>query len=312
MLLLSRLYYFSSQKFYECLSSIADDPEFTSGVTFNQQRRRGVGIPDGMISQDSFRVIIETKRRGKDVSQQQMNRHAEGFTGEQYQLLLSISPTKPDDGTIRRIADSVNKTNEKVVYIPITFVEVVEKVRNVLEERDYEFREILNDYEDYCRTEGLITDIEDRMRIKAAKQSMTENIECGVVYDLEERGYSSHSFIGLYGNKSVQAVGKLIVTVVANLRQDGILEIVEPESGVTEEIQERIKSVIQRARDSKGWDISHGHRFFVVEEFVHTDYKKTTMFPLRKSKYIHLETDLKIDPTISIEEIADALRSKNW
>ncbi|OPX92097.1 MAG: hypothetical protein A4E53_00590 [Pelotomaculum sp. PtaB.Bin104] len=63
MLLLSRLYSYSSAKFFTFLGKIF--PENTAvELLFNLQERSKASIPDATITQASFKVVVETKLNG--------------------------------------------------------------------------------------------------------------------------------------------------------------------------------------------------------------------------------------------------------
>ncbi len=91
LLLFSRLYQHSSNKFKGFLNELLDDTDLEAGVIFNQQERGTGSVPDGSISQTSFKVIIETKMH-QHFSVSQLSAHLSSFGNEEYQILLSLSP----------------------------------------------------------------------------------------------------------------------------------------------------------------------------------------------------------------------------
>jgi hypothetical protein len=64
------------------------------GVQFSQQTSAPDGsVPDGMLLQTSFRIVVETKRhQGFDVKQ--LKRHLSQFANETTKILLVLSPER--------------------------------------------------------------------------------------------------------------------------------------------------------------------------------------------------------------------------
>ena len=63
LLLLSRLHYYNRFKFESVLNSILNDNNLSINVSvnFTQQEKGNQSVVDGVISQDSFKIAVETK-----------------------------------------------------------------------------------------------------------------------------------------------------------------------------------------------------------------------------------------------------------
>lgn len=61
MLLLSRLYYYSTDKFYNFLKSEYFDSSFEPELEFNIQAKGKNSVPDAIITQAGFQIVVETK-----------------------------------------------------------------------------------------------------------------------------------------------------------------------------------------------------------------------------------------------------------
>ena len=61
MLLLSRLYNYSSDKFYRLLKTYFFGESFEPEISFALQERSDESVPDAAILQPSFKIIVETK-----------------------------------------------------------------------------------------------------------------------------------------------------------------------------------------------------------------------------------------------------------
>ena len=78
MLLLSRLYQYSSEKFFYLLKSAFFSDDFEPEIVFNLQEKSRNSIPDATITQQSFKIVVETKMSDWFYSDQLM-RHLQAF-----------------------------------------------------------------------------------------------------------------------------------------------------------------------------------------------------------------------------------------
>ncbi|MBK7041767.1 MAG: hypothetical protein IPH46_15195 [Bacteroidetes bacterium] len=105
----------------------------------NRKRKRYNS--DGNISQTSFKVVVETKLH-QYFSVQQLIGHLNSFGNEDNKILLSLSPKLPSISLQTQIETEVKKYNTlnniSVKYIPTTFQTIVEKIRNILEDYDFD------------------------------------------------------------------------------------------------------------------------------------------------------------------------------
>jgi hypothetical protein len=315
LLLLSRLYQHAPNKFKGFLNELLGDTDLEAGILFNQQERGTGSVPDGSITQTSFKVIVETKLHEK-FSVQQLAEHLKSFTNEEQKVLLSLSPKLPSATLRTQIETQVSQFNAanniSIKYIPTTFQQIVEKVNNILEDYDFELIQIIDDYEDYCIHDKLITDDEYRMRAVTCGWTLNENFQYSLYYDKAEDGYSEHSYIGVYRNKSIRGIGKLENIIQADLIAPGKLQIISSTGTLTAQQQQNIVQVIAAAKANNGWDISQGQNFFCVDQFHHTDFRKTTKYPLQGTKFFNLKTELGLTQLPSTLDIAQLLRSKTW
>lgn len=315
LLLLSRLYHESPNKFKGFLNDFLDDNDIEAGIQFNQQRKGKNSIPDGSLTQVSFKIVIETKLH-QNFSLEQLREHLSSFGKEQYQVLFSLSPQQPSNNLKLQIEDTISTYNRQndtsIKYLPATFQDIVAKFNNCLEDHNYELIEIINDFEAYCIHYKLITAQDERMRIVPCGWTLKENFQFNLYYAPVNRGFSEHNYLGIYSDKSVQGIGKIENIITAHRLSTGELEITNGTTDVTPEQTNNIIGVIAAAQTNNNWDIATGHRFFCVEKFYHTDFRKTTKYPLQGSKFFHLKDLLKITTLPKIEEIAEKLKSIEW
>jgi hypothetical protein len=313
MLLLSRLYSFSTTKFFAFLGKILPDNAEVE-LMFNLQEKSKDSIPDATITQSSFKVVVETKLYGNfDINQ--LESHLQSFKGEDYKVLLTLDPNKIDDKTKQMINQKVNsyntQNNSNIIHFHVTFEELVDMVKEVVDEQDYELLEVLEDYKEYCYTGGLIPDDWKRMRVQLAGTTLEINKELNLYYDNAGRGFSGHEYLGLYSQKAVRAIGKISAIVTALPDQNGLETNLE-KGKLTDEMKERILVAIE---DSKKYGYaltSEKHRFFFVDKFYDTFYEKQTPYAPRGSRMFDLTEVLEIDKLPQIPEIAELLKEKKW
>lgn len=194
-----------------------------------------------------------------------------------------------------------------------TFELLTNAISEVLDDRDYEIQEVLDDYLNYCYTDGLIpvSDSWKYMRMQLAGTTFDFNIDANVYYDNAERGFRAHDTLALYKNKSARAIGKIIARITAVETEDGVKY--NAEFG---ELTKERKAAIERAMvdgDSHGYDLrTTEHRYFFVEEFYETDFKKITPRAPMGTRIFDLTQVLGTEDLPTTEELAEILKSKTW
>ena len=130
-------------------------------------------------------------------------------------------------------------------------------------------------------------------------------------YDNAERGFRAHDTLGLYKNKSVRAIGKVIARITAVETENGVKY--NAEFG---ELTDERKSIIAEAMadgDLHGYDLrTTEHRYFFVEKFYETDYKKVTPRAPMGTRIFDLTTLLGTEEIPDVEQIAELLRNQSW
>ena len=130
-------------------------------------------------------------------------------------------------------------------------------------------------------------------------------------YDNAERGFRAHDTLGLYKNKSVRAIGKVIATITAVETENGVKY--NAEFG---ELTDERKSIIAEAMadgDLHGYDLrTTEHRYFFVDKFYETDYKKVTPRAPMGTRIFDLTQVLGMEDIPDIEELAQRLMSESW
>lgn len=316
MLLLSRLYSYSSDKFFRFLKSEYFSDSFNPEIIFTLQEKSVDSIPDAVITQESFKIVVETKMSDW-FYEDQLLRHLNSFSDETYKVMITLAPTFMEEGKKKAFEERLKEFNENqthpVIHINTTFEVMANAINDILDDRDYEMQDVLNDYLNYCYTDGLIPILDSwkYLRVQLARTTLDFNVSASVYYENAEHGFRAHDYLGLYSHKSVRAIGKIVARILAVETDDGITYTAEF-GDLTDERKETIARAMEDG-DSHGYDLrSVEHRYFFVEKFYETDFKKTTPRPPMGTRIFDLTQVLGADIIPETEELAHLLKKQTW
>ena len=91
MLMLSRLYTYNADYFFAIFNSLILKTDESPEITFELQVSGDKSVPDAVISQKNFKVVVETKLHNQFEFNQLYN-HLGEFAGEEIKVLLTIDP----------------------------------------------------------------------------------------------------------------------------------------------------------------------------------------------------------------------------
>ena len=319
MLMLSMFYEYSPHKFYTLLNNfiLKEDEEPELSIELQHYKSKNNSIPDAIISQKSFKIVVETKLYNQ-FNENQLINHLQQFNNEDVKVILTLDPKPMKNNLLEKFNKFLDNYNEEklgkipIKHINITFKELIDALEEIIEENDYEIMSILEDYKSYCLEENLIPNSDKWMRAIVAGTTLQDNLELNLYYDDANRGYSEHGYIGLYNQKYIKAIGKLKKIVQASYINNkfNCKTIIGEE--VTQNEIERIKKAMEKSK-KYGYNISDRlHNYFIVEEFIKTDFKKGSKNPIQRSKLFNLAEMLNTENLPSTEEIAKILNNKTW
>lgn len=211
MLLLSRLYSYSSNKFFRFLKSEYFAGSFEPELVFTLQEKSLESIPDATITQEGFKIVVETKLTDWFYSDQLM-RHLKSFGDEKNKVMITLASEPMSAEKLVDFEKQLKEYNESqtypVIHINTTFEMMANAIRDVIADRDYEMQDVLDDYLNYCYKDGLIpvSDSWKYLRMQLAGTTLDFNVNNNVYYDNAERGFRAHDYLGLYKQKSVRAI----------------------------------------------------------------------------------------------------------
>lgn len=313
MLLLYKLYSYDANKFYRLLLNFLPEGSLAN-LSFNLQENNGCSVPDATIEQPSFKFVIETKLYSQFDSEQLLC-HLKSFKNQDYKILLTLDPKPIYKDFAKKLHDQIDKYNKEnsanIIHKHLTFKELIRFVRDEINDRDYDLMNIVDDYEDYCYLEGLIPDSWKRMRVQLACTTLKLNKELNLYYENATRGFSEHEYLGLYNQKSVRAIGKINAIATAVYENDNLKVVVES-GNIKADMEEKIKIAIEQSKKFDYDLVNYKHRYFFVDKFYETDFKKVTPYAPMGTRFFDLCDVLQTDNLPDVETIAELLCTKTW
>ena len=243
----------------------------------------------------------------------QLKNHLEVFQNEDYKILLTISSEYMEKSKKDSIDKDIQNMNLNIKHINTTFEELAIFIKNLLDNRDYEMQDIIEDYFSYCNENGLISDSWKYMQIQPVGTTFDFNIKNNVYYNGNGTKFRAHEYIGLYKNKSVRAIGK-IKLIVRTLKEKNELKFYfETKEKINkEEIENKIREIIKEVKEKYKHDLDERDtRYYFVEEFIETDYKKVSIGGMLGNRLLNLEKFFNSEIP-DVRKIADTLKNKEW
>lgn len=315
MLLLSRLYSYSSDKFFRFLKSEYFSDRFEPEIVFTLQEKSEESVPDATITQEGFKIVVETKMSDWFHSDQLL-RHLKSFKEERNKVLITIAPELMAKDKKAKFEEQLREYNENhdypVIHINTTFELLAEAVQGVIDDRDYEMQDVLDDYLNYCYNDSLILvpDSWKWMRVQLAGTTFDFNIRQKLYYDDIDRGFRAHDYLGLYKEKSVRAIGRITDIITAVLEEDGEITY-SVEKGEIDDNKKRDIAIAIEDGKNYGYSLTKT-RFFFVDKFYETDFRKTTPRAPMGSRVFDLTQVMGVSELPDTSVIAEKLKSFTW
>ena len=319
LLLFSRLYSNSVDKFKRFVNALLEDEsiELETTVIFSQQEKAKGSVPDGVIRQESFKIIIETKLYGQQ-NVEQVEKHWDSFGNEDKKVFLWINrepiEREYEEKIVVKLNEFCENNGSKIYFASTTFKQICKCFNDTIFEYDLEMKELIQDYEAFCAESGLIDNADTKIRVVLTGRTFEQNMEHSIYYAPSDRGYQNYKYLGLYKDKAIRGIGEVVCSVDANYNfKSGELDVEKTQLGkFTKENENTIKKVIVEAKGKFGFDISEGHRFFMVDKYYETEYIKPTKGGLMGTKYFDLVDIDEYKKNMTIKEIANLLDGKEW
>lgn len=305
--LLARTHAYAPQRaadFVNVLVGVDDPVEI--GLEITQQRRVADSVPDAVIVQQGFRIVVETKV-DSPVSVEQLVRHTANFTEGERKILLLL--TKRPIGALETdLRRKLAEVARDVIFSSVTFEDVIGALDGLFQEREYEMVDLARDYVEYCWDVGLVDRSRYPLRIVPCGRSLDINLRHGIYFHGSDRSYTAHRFTGIYKDKRVHALWENDSVFDVTLT-DGLLNKVLITGRDTGEYDERIRKIIRDAKEECGYEIARGHRFFCGEP-AETSFVKSSWGGIRGQRYIDVQS--LVGDFADAGDLAVQLSSATW
>ena len=146
----------------------------------------------------------------------------------------------------------------------------------------------------------------------AVALSIDENKKYNIYYDPASRSHNyPFKYIGLYHDKEIVAVGevKKIIYCDYNIEKKKLIPTDGKELNLTEDEYDRIKDTIL---NTPYYDLEEGNKFFLVDNFYPTHFKKSSDYALRAKKYFWLNEIIGFHDGMTAAELAKLLSGREW
>lgn len=318
LMLFRRLYNNSPDKFNRFINTILEDSglQLDTTVEFGQQIKGKDSIPDGMIQQESFKIIIEAKLHNQQNINQIIN-HWSNFKNEDKKIFLLIDTGAISKSYHDQIIDQLNIFNNSnhtdIRFASTTFKDICRFFDDIIEVYDLEMKALVADYENFCSESELIDNKDTKIRAVLTGQTFDLNIKYNIYYCPSYRSYQDSKYLGLYKDKAVKAIGEIVCITDAKCSiQNDHIETQAIFGTLNKEIDESIKKVIIEAKEEFGYSVEEGHRFFIVKQYYETEYIKHSKGGLMNTRYFDLEDIHGYNKKMTTEEVANLLKGKEW
>lgn len=303
--LLARIYDYSAAAASRFLTDVTGQP-IDIGIEIAQQERVGNAVPDGVIIQRSFKILIEAKV-DSPANSEQLLRHAATFGNESQKILLLL--TKQTIGTAEnQIAASIRANHPDVVFKNVTYESICNATKGLFKEHEVTMAALVEDYIEYCNDASLFDQSKYLLRIVPCGQSFDINKKHGIYFHPSDRGYTPHAYVGIYANKAVQAI--LAVESVFDIDLiNGHLQKTLVDGEDTNRFDTRFRNIVQDAKDVCGYQIATGHRFF-CGTIIDTDFRKSSSGGIQGARFVNLRELL--GSFAGLDDIAQRLRAIQW
>ena len=293
VMVMLRMLYNASPKLLEALLRAICADELTVGPSFSQQIAGAYSVPDGLILQEPLAVFVETKL-GSAINPDQLQRHCqtivERLPGRKGSFLISLTSGQARQQKIPDELEAMARNNS-ITIVSVTFGDLVAQIAE-LPVADLSLRETLEEFADFVFAQGLVPREEQFMVAMLTGTSWRENLRYGVYYEPVERSpkWQQAAFLGLYHDKHVSHVGRIVAAVSAMQDDMGNIAFDKPETGILDDARRQaVRDVIEAAQDYYPGLESSPHRYYIVDSFTPMNFRKRTPGGMMGHRYFDVE-----------------------
>ena len=308
-LLILKLLYEENPKYLGELFSFLIDENIGNlvGVKFNQQVNKKISIPDGLVTQSSFNIYIETKNFDWFYDKQ-LSAHLEAISKEkeEIKILIALGNFEEDSREKFTNIDNICKTKYKneIIFTILSFEEILEGLNSINVPKN--LKDLILEYENYLNEENLLPYWKYTLDVINCAGFPDDILDYNVYMCPASGGAYSHSrakFFGMYRNKTVENIAHI----------DAVIDIIDEETIETKWINTKEKSkkkyedkALKILKDTRN---EYPTRVFLLGELYNTNFVKDSNGGMMNSKLYFYFNEYK-DKTPF--ELAEFLKNKKW
>lgn len=311
-----RLYETSRRRFQEFLTNLldetADAPIAALGLQMAQQEPSSKSVLDGFLYQSAVRIGIEAKAPRAEFDKTQLLNHLERFDRSGSGYLLLLRPDKADltNETWQALHEEAKK--RRIIISSITFQQIIDSFRACLRSHDDELHELIDDFEGFCSENDLLTTDDTTIFVPPCGQSFDINVKYRLYFCPSDWSRRNVRFIGIYRDKCVQYLGQIAKIAHCERMGQKLIKMGGDDLALSPSEELRISGAMNDASESTEWDISAGHKFFLCDEFVATDFRKAGRGGIMGHRYLNLQEYLPSPRRMTLADVAAGLNGKTW
>ena len=290
----------------EFLSGLVEVP-ISIGLAIWQQQKKLDAIPDGTVSQSSFKILIEAKVDAS-LNLDQLLRHCKGFSNEEQQILLFLTKQQLKQNEFEKIKNAIASKFPKVIFRNITYESICKACDGLFRDHEPQMQALVDDYVEYCNDTKLFDQSAHLLRIVPCGESIALNARYGMYFHPSNRGYTKHRFEGIYAGKKVQFLIEIESVFDVSLDGDKLKKTLV-EGIDNDDYDERIKSMVKDAKIECRYEIAKDHRFF-CGEIAPTCFNKSSPNGIQGARLIDLKK--LIGSVSSLADVAEKLKRETW
>jgi hypothetical protein len=308
-LLILKIIYEENPKFLaEILSGLVGyDMAEVIGVKFRQQEKKTSSIPDGLISQRSFTIFIETKNFDWFYNSQleshltALNEEASGI-----KILLALGNFERDIedrfNDVKKLCE--DKFKNKIFFSPVSFEDFINAVD--LPSLSKNISDAVKEFRSYLDEEGLLSSWQNWLDVINCA-GLPEDVLDGNVYMCPaEGGAYSHGrckYFGMYRQKTVEKIA--LIKAVVDIESENEAKLLW--KNVSEKTAQLIKDAQEKVSNLRPGE--YPTRVFLLENLHDTDFKKDSPGGMLGSKQYF---DIARAKMSSAEDLAKYLNGRQW
>lgn len=312
LLMLRMLYRAHPQKLQTVIEGILSSTELEDlglqvGPTFEQQVRGKASVPDALLQQQPFTILVEVKP-GSHWDEDQIKRHIKTAKsldhGNRIVLLLSTDGQADFDKTLKKKAKAsdirlANTTFETLLSL-VSSEEVVGP-------HESDLREVVEDFRDVLSENDLLDDPYEIFAFGCSR-TLQWNLRHSIYYDHVTRPSKANVPTAFYAQRRIHALGHVAACLVGSVEEGFNVEM-EHASKTKNELVAYIEKAVAEGGPSSDETL----RWYIYDEIHETDFRKETPYGYYQGVWMHLEyyLDDDIDPK-DLGAVADALKGESF